>query len=224
MPISVSSLLTRVSKTLFDETNVVYAQQELLDHLNAAVAEIVQLDTKAYMVNAPLQCVPGAMQSLPGDAVALVDIRYNCDATGTPGRAVTATGLDPLAAARPDWFAEPPAAVARHYAADPRDPKRFYLWPPQPNPAGYVQVVYQGVPDDVALTDNFPLPDLYAQAAYLFVLYHALLRRDKNGDPQRASLYYQMFLQELDQDMKNVARIQAGRADGVKNSSLAPEL
>ena len=85
MPIAVADLLARASKTLYDETNVVYAQQELLDHLNAAVAEIVQLDTKAYMVNAPLPCAPGTLQSLPGDAVALVDVRYNCDDGGVAG-------------------------------------------------------------------------------------------------------------------------------------------
>ncbi len=214
MPVTVSALLARVSKTLYDETNVVYAQQELLDHLNAAVAEIVQLDTKAYMVNMPLQCVPGSLQVLPGDAVALVDVRFNTDASNVAGRTVTAVSMEHLQAARPDWHRSPPSAVTRHYGADPRDPKRYYVWPPQPDPAGYLQVVYQGVPDDVALTDNFPLPDLYAEAAYLFMLYHALLRRDRNADPQRAAFFYQMFLQELDVDARNVSMIQAGRANG----------
>jgi len=213
MPIAVTDLLARVSKTLYDETNVVYAQQELLDHLNAAVAEIVQLDTKAYMVNAPLQCVPGTLQSLPGDAVALVDVRYNCDDSGSPGRAITAVGVEQLQAARPDWHESPPAMVTRHYAADVRDPKRFYVWPPQPDPAGYVMAVYQGVPDDAALTDIFPLPDLYGEAAYLFVIYHVLLRRDHGADPQRAMLFYRMFMTELDQDVKNISTIQAGKPD-----------
>jgi hypothetical protein len=214
MPVSVSALLARASKTLYDETNVVYAQQELLDHLNAAVAEIVQLDTKAYMVNAPLRCVPGSLQSLPGDAVALVDVRFNTDASSTGGRAVTEVSMPHLQAARPDWHRSPPSTETRHYCADPRDPKRYYVWPPQPDPAGYLQVVYQGVPDDVGLGDNFPLPDLYAEAAYLFVLYHALLRRDRNADPQRAAFFYQMFLQELDVDARNVSMIQAGRTNG----------
>lgn len=213
MPIAVADLLARVSKTLYDETNVVYAQQELLDHLNAAVAEIVQLDTKAYMVNAPLQCAPGTLQSLPGDAVALVDVRYNCDDGGVAGRAITAVGMEQLQAARPDWHRSPPSSVCRHYAADGRDPKRFYVWPPQPDPPGLVMVVYQGVPDDVGLGDDFPLPDLYAEAAYLFVLYHVLLRRDHDADPQRAMVFYQMFMTELDQDVKNISAIQAGRAD-----------
>ena len=213
MPIAVTDLLGRCSKSLYDETNDVYTLAELLAHLNAAVAEIVQLDTKAYMVNAPLQCAPGTLQSLPGDAVALVDVRYNCDDSGTPGRAVTAVGMEQLQAARPDWHQSPPSSVTRHYAADVRDPKRFYLWPPQPSPAGYVMVVYQGVPDDVGLGDMFPLPDLYAEAAYLFVLYHVLLRRDRAADPQRAMVFYQMFMTELDQDVKNISLIQAGRPD-----------
>jgi len=118
-----------------------------------------------------------------------------------------------LQAARPDWHQSPPSAVCRHYATDVRDPKRFYVWPPQPDPAGFVMVVYQGVPDDVGLGDFFPLPDLYAEAAYLFVLYHVLLRRDHNADPQRAMVFYQMFMTELDQDVKNISTIQAGKPD-----------
>ena len=229
MTITVANLLARCSKTLYDETNVVYAQAELLDHLNTAVAEIVQLDAKAYMVNQAVRLAPGSQQQLPGDAVALVDVKYNLAATqagtaGAPGRAITAVAMSELQEARPDWHASPPAATVRHYCADPRDPRRFYVWPPQADPPGFAQVVYQGVPEDVDLAGDFPLPDLYAEAAYLFVLYHALLRREPHGDPQRAQFFYTAFLQALDQDVRNIARIQAGRPEGPKPSSFAPEL
>jgi hypothetical protein len=221
MPHPVTYLLDRAAKTLYDETHVVFGQDELLVHLNAAVAEIVQLDPKAYMVNAPFRCAPGALQTVPGDAIALVDVLYNTDASGKPGRAIAAVGIDSLKAARPDWAQSPPSAVARHFVADPRDPKRFYLWPPQPDPPGYVQAVYQMVPPDVGLADSFPLPDLYEEAAWLFMVWHCLMRRDQ--DPQRAQLFYAQFLQELDVDVKNIARIQAGRPDGWRASSAPPE-
>lgn len=290
MPHSVNEILARCSKGLYDEVADEYTLSEMLVHLNAGVNEIVQFDPKAFMLNLPFPCVPGTKQELTGDAVALVDVIYNTDLSGTQGRRITEADYGNLTRARPNMDQSPPSKITRNYAADPRDPKRFYLWPPRPDPAGYVQAVWYSVPDDMFLEqqftngsnsggqavldmastngiligqvasmgldptdpncpikrgskvlsitpgvnvtldtnlqstvplatlvtfgDVFSLPDLYEEAAYLFVLYHVLNREDKRGDPQKAMQYYAMFLKALDQDVKDVTSIQAGNPRG----------
>lgn len=290
MPHSTNIILARCSKSLFDEVNDEYTLSELISHLNSGVNEIVQFDTKAFMLNMPFPCVPGTKQELTGDAIALVDVIYNTDVDGTQGRRITECDYGNLIRARPELEESPASQVTRNYAADPRDPKRFYLSPPRPDPAGYVQAVWYSVPDDMTLVqqfttgsnnsgqavlliantkgikigqfasmgldptdqnspivpgsavlsivpgvsvtldtnlqaavpdvtlvtfgDIFSLPDLYEEAAYLFVLYHALNREDKRGNPTKAMQFYAMFLKAMDQDIKDVTSIQAGNPRG----------
>lgn len=286
MPVSTASIISRASKQLYDETNDEWSFIELMRHMNPAIGEIVQFDPKAYMVNAPFQCAAGSLQNLPGDAIALVNVLYNTTENGSPGRGITECDFEMLRRGRPDWARQPPSATARQFAADPNDPKRFYLIPPQPSAPGYIQAVYQMVPPDVTaeqyytngsgsgdasgqavvhlentigiaagqyvdpadvagaippgtkvltvsagvsvtlsadlqlivppgeiltFSDQYPLPDLYAEAAYLFLLYQAYARRSKDGDVNRSQSYYMQFLKNLDQDVKDIQKIQAGQ-------------
>lgn len=283
MPVSTASVIARASKQLYDETNDLWAFGELMRHMNPGIGEIVQFDPKSYMVNAPFLCVPGNLQNLPGDAIALVDCLYNTDQNGGQGRGITECDFEAMRRGRPDWSRSPHSPTTRQFAADPNDPKRFYLIPGQPDPAGYVQLVYQSVPPDVTaeqwytsgiaaanqaviplestvglavgqwadphdtvgpivtgakiltvqagvsvtldkallqaipagtlltFSDQFPLPDLYAEAAYLFLLYQALQRRSKDGDAAKAQGFYVQFLKNLDQDVKDIKMIQAGQ-------------
>lgn len=283
MPVSTASIITRVNKQLYDETNDQWAFVEIMRHMNPGIGEIVQFDPKAYMVNAPFLCASGSLQNLPGDAIALVDCLFNTDEDGKRGRGITQCDFDMMRRGRPDWNRAPPSSTTRQFAADPNDPKRFYLVPPRPGTPGYVQLVYQSVPPDVTaeqyytsaeavagqaviqlestvgivatqwadpadtigpikvgskvlsinpgvsvtldtpllvtipsgtlltFSDQYPLPDLYAQAQYLFLLWQCLSRRSKDSDQQQAQNYYLEFLQNLDQDTKNIKLIQAGQ-------------
>lgn len=151
MPHSTNEVLSRCAKSLYDEENDDYTLRELLVHLNSATNEIVQFDPKAFILNMPFLCVPGTLQQLTGDAIAIIDVIYNTDSSGTQGRRIRECDYGSLVRARPNMDQSPPSAVTRNYAADPRDPKRFYLWPPRPATPGYVQAIWQSVPDDMFL-------------------------------------------------------------------------
>jgi hypothetical protein len=290
MPVSSANVIARASKVLYDETNDRWAFIEHLKNMNAGVADIVQLDPKASMMNVPFLCAAGALQNLPGDAVALVDIPFNTNSSGVPGYGIREADFETFRRGRPNWAQQPPSTRTRNYMADPNDPKRFYVSPPQPAVPGYIQLVYQQVPDDatavqlyttgvanagqavipmtntagvtvgmwcdpvpfgqltggpvvpattvlsivagvsvtlsnniqqynipsgtlLTFSDKFPLPDLYAEAAYLFIVYQAYQRRGKDGDMQMAQAFYLEYMKNLDQDVKNIRLIQAGHTN-----------
>ena len=219
MTIAVADLLGRCRASLLDPVvapatdGVYWSNAELLGHLNAGTAAIVQLDNKAYVVNAAVKLQAGTRQQLPGDAVALAGVRRNLGSDGaTPGRAVSVVRMEQMDAARPGWHADPPTAVVRHCMASEADPRRFYVWPPSDG-SGYVEVVYEGVPDDVTLTDNFPLPDLYAEAAYQFVLAHAYAKNSKRGDTVKSQFWWQLFRTTLGVDEAAIERLKIGVPD-----------
>src|SRR5882757_7677591 len=118
MPVSTASVIARASKQLYDETNDEWAFTEMMLHMNPAIGEIVQFDPKAYMVNAPFLCVPGNLQNLPGDAIAIVDCPFNTDSSGAPGRGITECDFETMRRGRPDWSRSPASPMTRQFAAD----------------------------------------------------------------------------------------------------------
>lgn len=222
MPYLVSDIFTRVSKTLYDEAGVVWnnqsgADSELMQHLNAAISDIVDLDPKAKVFDGPLPLVSGIKQLLPGDAVAIIDVTHNMGSDGaTPGPNITViSSLKHARRALRNWANSPPSPIIRHWVADDRDPRVYWNWPPVP--AGvtvYANTVYAQVPDDlVNLTDPFPLPDMYAEAAWAYVVSHAFMRNDKYGDPKKASMFNAAYLQTMGQASTTAQKTRVGRSD-----------
>ncbi|HEU0198092.1 MAG TPA: DUF6682 family protein [Nevskiaceae bacterium] len=211
------SILTRARKTLFDETSVEYSDDELLAHLNAACATIAQLDPKAYVASSTISMVAGWAQSLPAGASALINISTNVDGSG-----VIEVDEEDLYAADVDWRLKPQAKDVRHYFADPRDPTHFNVWPPNDG-TGSVNATYQAAPPTATVTGDFPLPDSYAEPAYLFIVYHALQREDSRGSDSAAQVFYGQFNAQLGRGQQQTTAVQAGHTGsdnelGVGNS------
>lgn len=164
MSITVMEVLTEVSKSMRDEVNFIWdLQTELLPLLNRAVPELVWRDPYASVFNMPFATAAGVLQTIPADAVALINVKRNLGANGTtPGNIITDVPRDSLDADLPSWPTTT-AAAPIHYVFDSRDPRRFYLWPQPPSP-WFVELEYAQVPNDVAIGDPFPLPEMYAAA------------------------------------------------------------
>lgn len=197
---TLQALISRAQFIVQDATYVRWTQDEWTDWANDAQRAVVSLRPDAYTHNVAVQLVAGVKQALPADGSRLMAVRRNLGATGTaPGRIIRQTTLDVLDDASPDWPAAAASITVQNYAFDKRDPKTFYVYPPQPATPGYVEVLYSGVPPDLAaLTDTSALDDLYSNALVDYMLYRAFLKEtDYASCLPRASAHYQAFTQAL---------------------------
>lgn len=187
-------ILSRVAKTLFDETNTRWVEAELLEYLADAQKEIVLLKPTAYTKNESVQLVPGTIQTLPTGGVALVDIGGNMGADGlTPGRDVSQIDRTALSASRPDWRSSTASLIARHFIYDDRDPVHFEIYPPRPSPAGYVQISFAAEPPAIADTNSvIQLSEIYDTPLYYLVLSRAFTKSTGTQDFVKASNYLQI--------------------------------
>ena len=88
--------------------------------------------------------------------------------------------------------------MVTHFTNDERDPRRFYLWPAPAASNWQVQLVYSQVPDDVLISDDYPLPAMYLGASKLFILARALAIRDEVAMKYKDLLgYYQQEYDKL---------------------------
>ena len=198
-----SEALDQAGIILQDTTNIRWPTAELLGWLNAGQREIVLRKPDAYTISEAVALTASeAKQSIPAAGIQLIDIVRNMGTAGaTPGRAVTRTERYILDSQRPDWNTETGSSTVKHYMFDERNPKVFYVYPPQPAVSpGYVETVYSAAPAALAAAANtLTLDDIYASVLLDYVLYRAY---SKDSDiapnaPQRAVGHYQAFLRSL---------------------------
>lgn len=192
-------ICNKAATTLFDDTHIRWALSELVGHLSDAQRDVVMLKPAAYTLIAAHQLEPGTVQNLPADGVALIDIGGNMGADGaTPGRSVTQIDRTILESSRPDWRSSTANIAARHFIYDNRAPHQFEVWPPQPDPAGYVNLIYAAVPARLADENaTISLPDIYATPLYYLVLSYAYAKSTGAQDFNKAMGYQQMAHQMI---------------------------
>ena len=197
-----SAVLDRAGIILQDTTNIRWPTAELLGWLNDGQREIVLRKPDAYTKSeAIVMTASETKQSIPAAGIQLIDVVRNMGTGGaTPGRAVTRTERYILDSQRPDWNTETGSATVKHYMFDERNPKVFYVYPPQAATPGYVEAVYSAAPAELATgAATLTLDDVYSSALLDYVLYRAY---SKDSDiapnaPQRAVAHYEAFLKSL---------------------------
>lgn len=198
--ITAQEIVDRAGVLIQDATNVRWPESELLDWLNDGQREIVLVRPEAHSTNTAVQLAEGTKQSIPADGISLLDIVRNMGTDGvTPGNAVRIIDREVLDAQRPDWHTEAAAASVKHYMYDGRNPKNFYVYPPQPAVSqGYVELVYASSPTDCALVDAIKVDDVYANALLDYILYRAYSKdAEYAANAPRAVGHYQAFMQSL---------------------------
>lgn len=159
MAVSVETVINNVARTLLDTAFRTWTRAEHVDNLNAAQRLLCgdyKLD--AYPKREFVTLVAGIAQDLPAEGTALIDITDNA----ASGRSVTQTDLAILQEENRFWPAATQQTEVENFAADPRTPRKFYVFPPN-NGNGSVRVTYGAIPD--ALTgssgENISLSDAY---------------------------------------------------------------
>lgn len=172
MTTSVASLIDRARIVLQDKKITVrWSDEELVYWLNDGQREVVNLKPEANAVNQAILLAAGTQQRLPDGAVQFFSLTRNLGFDGlTAGTAIRLVDKAALDAAVPNWHLAAPAAEVLECMADPLDPLRYSIYPP--NVGGYyVEAVFSNTPADTTLNGNISLPDIYSNALLNYMLF-----------------------------------------------------
>lgn len=197
----VDTLLNNAVVLLQDPTHVRWPLLELLQWLNDGQREIAATKPNAFIRNTPLQLIGGTKQTLPPDAVSLIDIVRNIAVAGnTPGNAIRLVSREILDTQIPNWHS---AALAntevKHYVYSILDPKTFYVYPPQPAAGpSLVDAIYVESPPDAALGSTITLDSIYAPALLNYVMFRAYSKdAEYAANAEQAKAYLSMWTAQL---------------------------
>lgn len=207
MALTGANLISRIQDTLQDSTGVRWPEAELLRYINDAQREIVNFKPEAKATHANVTLSTGTEQSLPSGGIRLIKVVRNMASAASDaaaGKVIRIVDLDILNTQDPDWH-DPNVTgdsahgtVVKHYAFDPDDPKKYYVYPGVSGSA-YAEVVYSASPTDLSATsDTIDIDDIYGNAIVDFVLYRAYLKdAEYAGNAQRASTHYSLFTNSI---------------------------
>lgn len=177
---------------LLDSAKATWSDVELLGYLNQALRTTAELKPDAYVRREYVAMVAGTRQELPAGGLAIFDTDENEDS----GREATLVEKSLLDHQNRFWPAATPEVDVQHWCADPRDPRRFYVTPPNDG-TGSVSCTFGAVPDAVALGGQIPLGDSYHYALRCFALAQAYSKNSKRQDLAKVAGLMQEFRQTL---------------------------
>jgi hypothetical protein len=193
-------ILTIASDQLADQTGQTWNIAVLVPYLNLFLLEVMNLKPDAYATTQNITLVQGPVQSLPASAIALVDVVCNMGVSGTtrgtPIQGILKDALDDLV---PDWMTWAGNAEVKFVATDPRNPKKFWVFPPQPASPAKIECVLTIAPTPITSSDGtFPFDDSYIPPAVDYVVGRALSEETSIPNSMaKATLFLNKFMQGL---------------------------
>lgn len=194
-----NEILTRVNKLLNDPGYTRWPKDELLNYLNDAQRAIVLRRPDSYTADIDnFVCVEGTKQSLPADALKLIDVTRNESGKAIRGpynRQVLDDNYD-------TWYAGKTAQEVELYIYDERNPKTFYVYPGVV--AGInLTLVYSKAPPAIDATGNdagevIALDDVYVNAIIEWVLYRSYMKdAEYAANPNKSQMHMNAFKSQL---------------------------
>lgn len=188
--ITIGTIVSRASITLYDETQVQWPETELVDYASAGINAIVAAKPDAYIVSEVFPLANDTKQEIPASGIQLIDVVRNVG-----GRQISQRDRTPFDHFGPNWHSDTGAEV-KHFMHDKRDPRHFYVWPKVAS--GSVELVYAAHPPRIdAITDLLPIDDLYEGALHNYIVGYAYAKSTKRGDMNRANAYFTMFANSI---------------------------
>ena len=225
--ITAQQIIDRATETLYDETNVRWTEEELLEHLSDAQRASVLHLPEINPVGTVIRCASGTRQMIPADGFKLIDVVRNMGTSAvwattdpyngtTPGRAIRSCDRSVIDQSTPEWHAvgADEATPTLNFMYDTRDRRAFYVYPSQPQSAGnqqLIEIIYSAPPVELAtVSDVIGLDDVYQPALLSYVLHRAYakdLPSEMNSE-QRSSAYFQQFVMTLMGQKQDDMRLQ----------------
>lgn len=205
MSITTLEIIQDAGEQLRDISGLNYDRKTLVRYANLGIIQIITLKPEAYAITDVIPLVTGAAQSLPTGAIKLIDIVCNMGDDGeTPGDAISPLNKEQMDLILPGWISYDSGTTDTHVSYvifDDRNPKVFYVFPPQPDPPSeYVKAILSMPPTFLTDTSSiFPFDDSYAPAMVDYIV-HRALAEEPNKDAaliNKATFFWQKFLQDL---------------------------
>lgn len=216
------SLADRAAALVHDVSKVRWTDTNWLRWLNDGQREAVLAKPEINTTNISVQLTAGmSKQTLPSDAVALIDVVRDMGADGsTPGKAVRIVSKEAMDQAIPDWHTSIGNGYVTNYVYDPRDPKTYYVYP-NPGSPRYVELRYAQLPADLtSLSDSINIDDVYANALLNYMLFRAYSMDSVYADHiNESQAYYQLFLSAIGVTTSNELRDNPNRTTGPYSES-----
>lgn len=186
MTIQVNDLLSQAGTLLNDVAAVRWPNAERLIWLNEGLRLLVVNHPDAKIKRASTTLVAGAKQTLPADAIVLLEVR---SANG-PVLQCDRSALDAFA---PLWQSRPTAGAAKNFMFDPAEYPTYWVYPAQNATPATVELVYSAYPTAATLGSPVDVQDKYASKLVDYLLYRALSKDAEVGSAERAIAYFQSF-------------------------------
>lgn len=195
------NIADKAELVLSDSSNVRWAEAELLGWINTAQRAIASLKPNATAAVANVTMVAGAKQSLPSGYQSLISVTRNMGTGSTPGRAITMVNKVDLDTAFPGWHGSSYAATTvKACAFDERDPRTFWVYPPQPAATTQqIEAEVSAAPSDLdELASAISVDDIYEPVILDYVLYRAF-SKDIASAPnrERADAHQRRYMEAL---------------------------
>ena len=198
-----SAIVDKAEEQLMDTGNDRHAAADLFGWLKSGQRQAAIFKHDVSVTNASSILVAGVKQSIPTGGIQLINIPYNMGTTPgtTVGAPIHLVKMETLSRLNPTWTTDTAVATVESYMFDPRDPKTFYVYPPQPAATfGYVQHVYSVTPADPAtIAAAITLDDIYEPTLLDYILYRAYAKDSAQSQfsAQRATAHWNMFVDSL---------------------------
>jgi hypothetical protein len=187
MATTAQSIFDRFAYVLKDESNIRWTESEFEEWLNAGQFEIVRLLPSAYTEYATLAMVAGSKQTCAG-------MYFHEAVRNASGAAVSGINSEALDVAYPDWHTQTGAAAVKFFTRDPREPRVFYVYPPNDGNGSVVVFQTKYPSGTVAVGGNIDLPDEFADALLNYCLYRAFSKDfEVPSSVERSQLYLGAF-------------------------------
>lgn len=197
---TINTVLTLASQQLQDAGTVRWTNTaSLVPYANLGILEIITLKPDAYPTTQDVTLVAGPTQSIPTTAINLVDVVGNVIGGKLFG-AIISLNKQQMDLVLYNWTEFPPNAVVRYAMIDDRNPKIFYVFPPQPTGTATKARCVLTLPPTVITSTGatFPLDDSYQAALVDYIVYRCLVEETTVPNAvNKAQQFQNAFLRDL---------------------------
>ena len=202
------TIINKASLLLGDISQTYWLPSELLGWLNDGQLEVAFVPESNNVILSK-QLLPGIRQPAPTGSIRIIEFVRNMEndsyTSGSPIYQIDRKVLDRF---YPAWTTDAPDASVIHAMYDAEDNSGiFYVWPPQPSPSSFIELIYSLTPTlipNINVGTKITISDYFQNVLLNYILFRALSRSTENSDDyQRSQVYFKMFNDEL--KLKSIA-------------------
>lgn len=188
MNILAREIVEAARSILIDEDAATWSNDFLLGALNEGLRTVALVKPDAYTLQDFIPLAAGVLQELPPDGTSFMELTMNED-----GDLCIECDKSLLDANNFAWGRATPEHLVQDWASDPRNPRRFYVSPPNDG-TGSVEVLYGAIPPVLMyLDEEIPVQSIYQAPLTAWVLMRAWMMNSQKQDLTKSAAQQQTF-------------------------------